>query len=157
MAKQVEVTLVIDFLAWNPKIFLHVLSGIFALIGFRVNGQGCVSLAFKVASVALSFQTCLDYDEASKKVAVSRPPPVITEFWGKFVAKSDRDPEDPEHGAVYIFFDRENNLNRDASENCETSPVTQTLDDELQIRIRKIQDGHGKDFSVVCREPEKTS
>jgi hypothetical protein len=119
--------------------------------------MGCVSLAFKVASVALSFQTCLDYGSRPKEVAVSRPPLVITEFWGKFVAKSDRDPDEPEHGAVYIFFDRDGSLNRDASENCETSPVTQTVDDEVQIRIRKIQDGQAKDFSVVCREPEKTS
>jgi hypothetical protein len=118
--------------------------------------MGCVSLAFKVASVALSFQTCLDYGSAAKEVAVSRPP-LITEFWGKFVAKSDRDPDEPEHGAVYIFFDRDGNLNRDASENCETSPVTQMVDDELQIRIRKIQAGGAKDFSVVCKEPEKTS
>ena len=119
--------------------------------------MGCVSLAFKVASVALSFQTCLDYGNAPKEVAVSRPPPTITEFWGKFVAKSDRDPEEPEHGAVYIVFDREDNLNRDASENCDTSPLTQIVDNELQIRIRKIQDGKSKVFSVVCKEPEKTS
>ena len=119
--------------------------------------MGCVSLVLKVASVAISFQTCLDYGNAPKEVAVSRPPPVITEFWGKFVAKSDRDPEEPEHGATYIFFDREDNLNRDASENCDTSPLTQIVDNELQIRIRKIQDGKSKDFSVVCKEPEKTS
>ena len=95
--------------------------------------------------------------QCSNEVAVSRPPPVITEFWGKFVAKSDRDPEEPDHGAVYIVFDREDNLNRDASENCDTSPLTQIVDNELQIRIRKIQDGKSKDFSVVCKEPEKTS
>jgi hypothetical protein len=119
--------------------------------------MGCLSLALKVASVALSFQTCLDYSNARKEVAVSSPPPVTTEFWGKFVAKSDRDPQEPEHGAAYIFFDREDNLNRDASENCETSPVTQIVDNELQIRIRKVQYGRAKDFSVVCKEPEKTS
>ena len=119
--------------------------------------MGCVSLALKVASIALSFQTCLDYGNAPKEVAVSRPAPVITEFWGKFVAKSDRDPEEPEHGAVYIVFDREDNLNRDASENCDTSPLTQIVESELQVRIRKIQDGRSKDFSVVCKEPEKTS
>jgi hypothetical protein len=123
----------------------------------RSSNMGCVSLAFKVASVSLSFQTCLDYGNAPKELAVSRPLPAITEFWGKFVAKSDRDPEKPEHGAVYIFFDRGDNLNRDASENCETSPVTQLVDNELQIRIRRIQDGQSKDFSVVCKEPEKTS
>jgi hypothetical protein len=47
--------------------------------------------------------------------------------------------------------------NRDARENCEISPVTQIVDNELQIRIRKIQEGQSKDFSVVCKEPEKTS
>ena len=119
--------------------------------------MGCLSLAVKVAGVALSFQTCLDHGDARKEVAVSSPPPVTAEFWGKFVAKSDRDPQEPEHGAIYIFFDREDNLNRDASENCDTSPVTQTVDSELQIRIRKVQYGQATDFSVVCKEPEKTS
>jgi hypothetical protein len=60
--------------------------------------------------------------QCSRKAAVSRPAPVVTEFWVKFVAKSDKDPEEPEHGAVYIFFDREDNLNRDASETCKTPP-----------------------------------
>ena len=119
--------------------------------------MGCVSLALKVASIALSFQTCLDYGNAPEKAAVSRPSPAITEFWAKFLAKSDRDPDELDHGAVYIFFDRDDNLNRDASETCETSPLTQIVDNELHIRIRKIQDGRSKDFSVVCKEPEKTS
>jgi len=107
--------------------------------------------------VARSIQTCIDRGDARKEAAASGPPPVTTEFWGKFVAKSDRDPQEPEQGAVYIFFDRHDNLNRDASENCDTSPVTQTVDNELQIRIRKVQYGRAADFSVVCKEPEKTS
>jgi hypothetical protein len=122
--------------------------------------MGCFSLAMKVASIALSFQTCLDLGGARQEAIAAKPlpPPVISEMWGEVVATTDRDPDDPDHRLIYIFVDPESKLKRDASENCgETSPEIRIVDDQQQVHIKVTNFGDARDFSVVCREPPKTS
>jgi hypothetical protein len=119
--------------------------------------MGCMSFAVQVASVALSFQTCLDFG-TSKEAAVTKPPAEETIFWGQFVEMTDRDSDDPDHGTVYIVRDP-NNLKRDAIENCgDRSPDTRIdANGQLEIHIKKVHFGGSNDFFVVCREAAKTS
>jgi hypothetical protein len=121
---------------------------------------GCFSLAIKVASVALSFQTCLDLGGAQQEAIAVKPlpPPVISEMWGEVLVTTDRDPDDPDHRSIYIFVDPESKLKRDAGESCsETSPETRVVDDRQQVHIKITNFGDSKDFSVVCQELAKTS
>jgi hypothetical protein len=74
------------------------------------------------------------------------------------VERTDRDPDDLDHGTVYIVRDP-NNLKRDAIENCDdTSPETRIDDNgRLEIHIKRVHFGGSNDFFVVCREAAKTN
>jgi hypothetical protein len=134
-----------------------------ALVGHIQEKEQTIGMFFhgdKVVSVALTFQTCLDFGGARQEAIAVKPlpAPVISDMWGEVIATTDRDPDDPNYRSIYIFVDPESKLKRDAGESCsETSPKTRVVDDRQEVHIKITNFGDSKDFSVICQEAAKTS
>jgi hypothetical protein len=83
--------------------------------------------------------------------------PVISEFWGEVRETTDRDPDDPDRGAIYVFVDPETMLKRDAAERCgEAAPDSKLVEgNRLFVHIQRTRFDGAKDYAVICKEPPK--
>jgi hypothetical protein len=83
--------------------------------------------------------------------------PVISEFWGEVRETTDRDPDDPDRGAIYVFVDPETMLKRDAAETCgDAVPDTRLVEgNRLLVHIQRTRFDRAQDYAVICKEPPK--
>jgi hypothetical protein len=122
--------------------------------------MSCLSLTVVIAGFSLlNVDGCLHRGDGPPQVVETKLPPAITtDFWGEFVASTDRDQERPDRGAVYIFVDPTNMLKSDASENCETSPeICVGNSGRMEVHIQRVTFDRSNNYIVPCKELPKTS